>query len=125
MEGKFAAQTRAHPRGARARLEGGPIAPDWPARISFARLGVPMEELQRQQWGSRPLPHRLRGEGVHVQSYGGPGPSGHGLVTTVYFVVAARVFYLHSNCGQGHMDGILGPFQGDPREVLAATDSGR
>jgi len=93
----------------------------WPLAITFNRLGVSEKELERQQeHGRREPEHNLwaaPGELRHV--YGGHGPTGHGMTTAVYYVPDAGVFYLYSNCGQNHGDSVLGPFAGDPREILA------
>ncbi|MEZ4445104.1 MAG: hypothetical protein R3B72_38885 [Polyangiaceae bacterium] len=67
-------------------------------------------------WSGKPPPEQ--GEFVAVD-YPGKGPAGHGLfATTVRYYPARDVFYTRSDCVQGHYDGWVGPFEGDPRVVL-------
>lgn len=41
--------------------------------------------------------------------------------TNVYYLVKKKVFFLNGDCGMNHMDGMIGPFVGDPRKVLPGT----
>lgn len=100
--------------------------PDWPKTISYHRLELSdRDELARQSYAlhTQALRERLGDpKQTRTREYRGiKGPTGHGGLfgTTVYYVVNHNQFYFHSDCGQGHNDGIIGPFEGDPRIVLA------
>ena len=99
-------------------------SPDWPEAISYERLDLSdRSELMTQSYTIPPRElHDQLGdpEQTLTRQYPIQGPTGHGsfMGTTVYYVVADDQFYFHSDCGQGHYDGYVGPFDGDPRVVL-------
>ena len=93
----------------------------WPTEITFERLHISREQLSRQTFSLDPPDFDPRGRGVVARFYAGiPGPSGHGKTsgTEVYYSVEQDSFYLRSDCLEGHHDGYVGPFSGDPRTVL-------
>ena len=96
---------------------------EWPEPPTFAQLDLTDKEALRQQsFSLDPPDFDTNGPNVLTKFYRGvAGPTGHGSLmgTTVYYVKDRDVFYFRSDCGQNHYDGFIGPFRGDPREILA------
>ena len=92
----------------------------WPAQLFFGDLGPIDAKLRKQSTEGVPSGYDLQSPDVEKVHYDQPGPTAHGAArgTDVYWVKKASVFFLHSQCDGHHVDGFLGPFEGDPREVL-------
>lgn len=94
----------------------------WPTTLYYPRLGIPMERLRRQATTGSADGIDFSAPDLVVAHY--PlvtGPTAHGAAggTEVFWVQARGVFFLRSDCQGQHKDGYLGPFPGDPRQVLA------
>ncbi len=90
-----------------------PPEENWPPWLDFRRL--PREDLRQ-----RDVPFELlRGDGAYRKTYRHPGPFHGGDSVTVIYLASRAEFYLSENCTMGHADMPIGPFQGDPRKVLA------
>jgi hypothetical protein len=98
-----------------------PSAPrsSWPERLVYDRLALDRATIARQSYRLVPPAFDPRDPRLLRRHYWQPGPNGHGLGTEVVYLPHAAQFYLRSDCFQGHHDGFLGPFPGDPRRVLA------
>lgn len=92
----------------------------WPTALYFHRLQMPQEQLRRQATQGTAPGYNLMGAGVIKKHYDQIGPTAHGAVngTDVFWIPDKGVFFLRSDCGGHHVDGYIGPFQGDPRVVL-------
>lgn len=90
----------------------------WPEKITFERLELTKSHYKQSYSTKKPafLTEKVKYE---TKMYNVEGPTGHGLYTTVYYLTESDEFYLHSDCEMGHADGFIGPFKGNPKEVLA------
>jgi hypothetical protein len=93
-------------------------ASTWPETITFDKLTVKKEHFKQSYNTKKPL---FLTEKVKIETkmYNTEGPTGHGLYTTVYYLFEQEVFYIHSDCEMGHADGFIGPFKGNPKQLLA------
>ncbi|NMO21283.1 hypothetical protein HPC49_29640 [Pyxidicoccus fallax] len=102
--------------GACARAKRSPEE-GWPAKLDFSRL--PRRALDQEGSSANVLEMQQRGE-AYARGYRQRGPfHGTSHEVTVFYVLASNEFYLQENCMMGHWDPPIGPFAGDPREVLA------
>lgn len=92
----------------------------WPKILYFHRLSASEEELRRQALDGAAPGYNLEAPAVIAAHYDEVGPTAHGASggTTVYWVKEKNEFFIRSDCKGHHVDGFLGPFTGDPREVL-------
>jgi len=103
-----------------------PLAqPAWPETITYERLDlsdIDTLSIQTYALADPALLERLNDSSrTLTRAYPVKGPTGHGSVlgTTVYYIAPDNQFYFQSPCLMGHNDGVIGPFPGDPRAVLA------
>ncbi len=103
------------------------VVPDpnvaWPEKLRWdSILPLTPEQAKQVWWNPRWRPaHDLNAKGALRHSYFQRGPNGHGIATEVTYLPADDVFYINPNCVMGHVDGVLGPFAGDPRVLLDAN----
>lgn len=93
----------------------------WPVELYFERLNTPLEVLRSQATRGDASGHDLDGPGTIRTHYPHAlGPTAHGATggTEVIWVRNEGSFFLRSDCKGLHIDGFVGPFAGDPREVL-------
>lgn len=90
----------------------------WPEKISFEKLELNKSHYKQSYDSKKPefLTEKVKYE---TKMYNMEGPTGHGLYTTIYYLVEQDEFYVHSDCEMGHPDGFIGPFKGNPKELLA------
>ena len=91
----------------------------WPEKITFEKLELTKSHYKQSYETKKPafLTEKVKYE---TKMYNVEGPTGHGLYTTIYYLIESDEFYIHSDCEMGHADGFIGPFKGNPKEVLAA-----
>lgn len=90
----------------------------WPDAIVYDKLEITKSHYKQSYDPTKPE-FFLEKIKVETKMYPVEGPTGHGLITTVYFLVEQEEFYIQSECEMGHADGFLGPFPGNPKVVLA------
>lgn len=90
----------------------------WPHAIVYDKLEITKDHYKQSYSAVKPefLVEKIK---VETKMYPVEGPTGHGLITTVYFLVEQDEFYIQSDCEMGHADGFLGPFKGNPKVILA------
>lgn len=105
----------------------------WPKTATFARISGGSEgdrsaEQRKAFAEDEPrlpsTPRHLRPEPVFdpkvfVHAYKGPYQDPMSRQTTVFFLSDKNRFYVLENCEANHLDLLIGPFEGDPRIVLA------
>lgn len=92
----------------------------WPSELYYHRLTMPVEQMRSLATRGTARGFNLLGAGVVRKHYDQTGPTAHGAVngTDVFWVPEQNVFFLRSDCDGHHVDGYIGPFEGDPRVVL-------
>jgi hypothetical protein len=104
--------------GACTRMER-PLEEGWPEKLDFSRLPRhAQQESQSQE--NLPRLERLGDERTYSRTYPQQGPF-HGIlpVVTIIYLPERDEFYVQGDCMMGHFDAPYGPFDGDPRTVLA------
>ena len=90
---------------------------EWPAKVSWEPI---QPSARAPATVASDAFRKLNLRQAEAHSYFVRGPRGHGTTTRIFWLCEENVFYLYSDCGQNHVDDVLGPFTGDPRVLLDA-----